>query len=199
MGSQRVHTTERLSLSLCGSAGKESPPPPPRAQAMWGTWVRALGWEDPLEKGKATLGWWVGAYPFWPGEFHRQYSPGGRKESKTRARAPQAAAQAPNLDTTKLSLTLPYFSPPPFPPLQILQIPFLPGYAFPASQDFSVPRTSPFLPGWWSQGHPPIPAPYTAGLGDCYTRGTPHSNPNVFTVLSAPSIHFKRLESLPGH
>ena len=21
---------------------------------MWGTWVRFLGWEDPLEKGKAT-------------------------------------------------------------------------------------------------------------------------------------------------
>ena len=22
--------------------------------AMWQTWVRSLGWEDPLEKGKAT-------------------------------------------------------------------------------------------------------------------------------------------------
>ena len=22
--------------------------------AMWGTWIQALGWEDPLEKGKAT-------------------------------------------------------------------------------------------------------------------------------------------------
>ena len=22
--------------------------------AMWGTWVQSLGWEDPLEKGKAT-------------------------------------------------------------------------------------------------------------------------------------------------
>ena len=22
--------------------------------AMWGTWVLSLGWEDPLEKGKAT-------------------------------------------------------------------------------------------------------------------------------------------------
>ena len=29
-----------------GSAGKES--------AMRETWVRSLGWEDPLEKGKAT-------------------------------------------------------------------------------------------------------------------------------------------------
>ena len=31
----------------CGSASKESP-------VMWETWVRSLGWEDPLEKGKAT-------------------------------------------------------------------------------------------------------------------------------------------------
>ena len=31
---------------LCGSAGKELP-------AMWETWVWSLGWEDPLEKGKA--------------------------------------------------------------------------------------------------------------------------------------------------
>ena len=23
--------------------------------AMWETWVRLLGWEDPLEKGKSTL------------------------------------------------------------------------------------------------------------------------------------------------
>ena len=30
----------------CGSADKES--------AMWETWVQALGWENPLEKGKAT-------------------------------------------------------------------------------------------------------------------------------------------------
>ena len=29
---------------------------------IWETWVRSLGWEDPLEKGKAT-------HPvFWPGE-----------------------------------------------------------------------------------------------------------------------------------
>ena len=31
----------------CGSAGKES-------AAMRETWVRSLGWEDPLEKGKAA-------------------------------------------------------------------------------------------------------------------------------------------------
>ena len=41
--------------------------------AMWETWVRSLSWEDPLEKGKATL-------VFWPGEFHGLYSPWGRKE-----------------------------------------------------------------------------------------------------------------------
>ena len=36
--------------------------------AMRETWVESLGWEDPLEKGKATA-----AAPtpvFWPGEFH---------------------------------------------------------------------------------------------------------------------------------
>ena len=42
--------------------------------AMWGTWVRFLIWEDPLEKGKAThssaLAW-------------RSHSPWGRKESDT--------------------------------------------------------------------------------------------------------------------
>ena len=31
-----------------GSVGKKNPP------AMWKTWVQSLGWEDPLEKGKAT-------------------------------------------------------------------------------------------------------------------------------------------------
>jgi len=30
------------------------------------TWVQPLGWEDPLEKEKATL-------LFWPGEFHGLY------------------------------------------------------------------------------------------------------------------------------
>ena len=39
--------------------------------AMKETWVRSLGWEDPLEKGKV----------FWPGEFHGWYSPWILKES----------------------------------------------------------------------------------------------------------------------
>ena len=38
------------------------------------TWVQSLGWEDPLEKGKATHS------IFWPGEFHGLYRPWGRKE-----------------------------------------------------------------------------------------------------------------------
>ena len=44
--------------------------------AMRETWVRSLGWEDPLEKGILTP-------VFWPGEFHGLYSPWGRKESDT--------------------------------------------------------------------------------------------------------------------
>ena len=43
--------------------------------AMWGTWVQSLGWEDPLEKEKAThstiLAWRI---------------PWGRKESDTTER-----------------------------------------------------------------------------------------------------------------
>ena len=34
--------------------------------AMKEIWVRSLGWEDPLEKRKATQS------VFWPGEFHGQ-------------------------------------------------------------------------------------------------------------------------------
>ena len=41
--------------------------------AVWETWVRSLGWEDPLEKGTATHS------VFWPGEFHGLYR--GCKES----------------------------------------------------------------------------------------------------------------------
>ena len=43
--------------------------------AMWETWVRSLGWEDPLEKG------WLPIPVFWPREFHGLYSPWGLKES----------------------------------------------------------------------------------------------------------------------
>ena len=42
--------------------------------AMQETRVQFLGWEDPLEKGKAPTP------VFWPGEFHGLYSPWGGKE-----------------------------------------------------------------------------------------------------------------------
>ena len=45
--------------------------------AMRETWVQSLGWEDRLEKGKATTP------VFWPGEFHGLYSPWGCKKLDT--------------------------------------------------------------------------------------------------------------------
>ena len=42
---------------------------------MWETWVRSLGWEDPLEKERLPIP------VFWPGEFNGLYRPWGRKES----------------------------------------------------------------------------------------------------------------------
>ena len=46
--------------------------------AMRETRVRSLGWEDPLEKGKAThlsiLFFFPFEYSVWPGEFHGLYS-----------------------------------------------------------------------------------------------------------------------------
>ena len=36
-----------IAASLVAQLVKNSP-------AMWETWVQSLGWEDPLEKGKAT-------------------------------------------------------------------------------------------------------------------------------------------------
>ena len=47
--------------------------------AVWETWVRSLGWEDPLEKEKATSSLVLS----WPGEFHGLDSPWGLKESDT--------------------------------------------------------------------------------------------------------------------
>ena len=48
---------------------------------MWETWVRSLGWEDPLEEGTAThssiLAWRIP---------QTVYSPWGRKESDTTER-----------------------------------------------------------------------------------------------------------------
>ena len=48
--------------------------------AMWETWVRSLGWEDPLRKEQLPTP------VYWPGEFHGLYSPWGHKESDTTER-----------------------------------------------------------------------------------------------------------------
>ena len=48
---------------------------------MQETWAQSLGWEDPLEKGKA-----IPTPVFWPGEFHGLYTPQGHKESDTTER-----------------------------------------------------------------------------------------------------------------
>ena len=50
--------------SLVGHLVKNPP-------AMQETWVRSLGWEDPLEKGIATCS---SILVFWPGEFHGKES-----------------------------------------------------------------------------------------------------------------------------
>ena len=42
--------------------------------AMWETWVRSLGWEDPLEKEITP------SPVFWPGQLHGLYSPWDHKE-----------------------------------------------------------------------------------------------------------------------
>ena len=45
--------------------------------AMREVWIQSLGWEDPLEKGKASHS------SIWPTEFHGLYSPWGSQESDT--------------------------------------------------------------------------------------------------------------------
>ena len=58
-----------------GSVGKSLP-----AMQMWETWVWSLGWEDPLEKGKATHSNIL--FNPWTEELVG-YSPWGHKESDT--------------------------------------------------------------------------------------------------------------------
>ena len=53
--------------SLMAQLVKNLPP-------VWETWVRLLGWEDPLEKERLPTP------VFWPGEFHGLNSPWGHKE-----------------------------------------------------------------------------------------------------------------------
>ena len=43
--------------------------------AVWETWVRSLGWEDPWRRERLPTP------VFWPGEFHGLYSPWGCKGS----------------------------------------------------------------------------------------------------------------------
>ena len=53
--------------------------------AMWETWIRSLGWEDPLEEEMAThSGTPAWSIP-WTEEPGRAYSPWGCKESDDRA------------------------------------------------------------------------------------------------------------------
>ena len=64
--------------------------------AIWETWVQSLGWEDPLEKGKATyssiLVWRI---PW------TVYSPGDYKESDTTARLSLSAPTTTWITTEK--------------------------------------------------------------------------------------------------
>ena len=68
------------------------------------TWVRSLGWEDPLE-------WaWKPIPVFWPGESHDQrslagYSPWGHKESDTTERLTLSFFH--NLRNAKVPIPLP--------------------------------------------------------------------------------------------
>ena len=68
----KVPRTEELGASPVAQLVKSLP-------AMQETWVRSLGWEDPLEKGMATHS------SIFPGDFHGQRSlagssPWGHKE-----------------------------------------------------------------------------------------------------------------------
>ena len=71
--SQRKMWSERASLwtswpSLVAQPVKNLP-------AMWETWVRSLGWEDPWRRERLPTP------VFWPGELRGLYSPWGRRES----------------------------------------------------------------------------------------------------------------------
>ena len=72
----------RLSCLYGGFPGGSGVKNPPIKQETQETWVRSLGWEDPLEEGMEPTP------EFLSGKLHGQrilagYSPGGRKESDT--------------------------------------------------------------------------------------------------------------------
>ena len=56
--------------------------------AIQETWVRSLGWENPLERGTATLS------IFWPGEFHGLCHPRDHKESDVTEQLPLSLRRA---------------------------------------------------------------------------------------------------------
>ena len=70
-------TAEGIGYPLQNSWASLVAQPVKNLSAMRETWVRSLGWEDPLEKGKSPTP------VFWPGEFHGLYSLWGHKESNT--------------------------------------------------------------------------------------------------------------------
>ena len=70
--------------------------------AIQETWVRSLGWEDPLEKGKATH-----TLVFWPGELQGLYSPWDHKESDT---TEQLALSLFKLNASRFGLEIPLYA-----------------------------------------------------------------------------------------
>ena len=59
--------------------------------AMWETWVRSLGWEDPRRRKRLPTP------VFWPGEFHGLYSAWDHKESDMRDDVAQPCLPGANL------------------------------------------------------------------------------------------------------
>ena len=70
--------------------------------AMRETWVRSLGWEDPLERGR------VPTPVFWPEKFHGLYSPWSHKESDGTEKLSLSFTLIPNAQKKRFlcSLTL---------------------------------------------------------------------------------------------
>ena len=81
-GCKESDTTERLHFHILRMRASPVAQLVKNPPAMWETWVQFLGWEDPLEEGRA----WPPTPVFLPGEFHGPrslvgYSPWGCKES----------------------------------------------------------------------------------------------------------------------
>ena len=77
--------------------------------AMWETWVRSLGWEDPWEKERLPTP------VFCPGESHGQrslvsYNPWGRKDLETTSQLNNNYVEIHDLDDFLLIYLLYYYS-----------------------------------------------------------------------------------------